>query len=261
MSNKASHNPNKPSLARGMMLTAVGTMAIMYVHDNAKSHETHSVKSGVVAEKQADMQVPGDINLREAIVPGVNYNGWVLQADWEKDIDAAKLSPAQKEFAKFSLLASMEQAKEGFPINPRVLAGQADFESGFGAHRAADNNFLGVKGSGPNSHVTKTKEDGPNGLYSTPDSFAGYGGPLDGFRSVAEMEGRLKHFRDASNIDCRKDDKSNLEGLQYRIGADCQIIDQKGSRYATLKKHEYVDRVLNVIDIANLDQAVKYQQP
>jgi hypothetical protein len=57
-----------------------------------------------------------------------------------------------------------------YGIDPRVIIAQAALETGYGT-KVSGNNYFGIKGPG---QVLSTREQGPNGLYSTQQSFRSY---------------------------------------------------------------------------------------
>lgn len=95
------------------------------------------------------------------------------------------------------------KASEATGVDPRIIAGQAAIESGWGA-RFVGNNLLGIKGSGVTAN---TREVGPGGSYNTNASFRAYSTPADsitgtgGYADFINTNPRYGAFKSADTVE------------------------------------------------------------
>lgn len=87
--------------------------------------------------------------------------------------DGARSAPSSKAYVAMMMPHALRVAKET-GVDPRLVIAQAALETGWGQN-APGNNHFGIKGGdGP---ALATKEQGPNGLYSTTARFRRYSDP------------------------------------------------------------------------------------
>jgi hypothetical protein len=90
-------------------------------------------------------------------------------------------------------------ASEATGVDPRIIAGQAAVESGWGRH-VVGNNLFGIKGPGVNALAT---EVGANGPYQTQSSFRAYDTPADsvsGYADFINANPRYSAFQNSPDI-------------------------------------------------------------
>jgi hypothetical protein len=90
-------------------------------------------------------------------------------------------------------------ASEATGVDPRIIAGQAAVESGWGRH-VVGNNLFGIKGPGVNALTT---EVGANGPYQTQSSFRAYDTPADsvsGYADFINANPRYSAFQNSPDI-------------------------------------------------------------
>lgn len=90
-------------------------------------------------------------------------------------------------------------ASEATGVDPRIIAGQAAVETGWGEH-VVGNNLFGIKGPGVNA---LTMEIGANGPYQTQSSFRAYDTPADsvsGYADFINANPRYSAFQNSSDI-------------------------------------------------------------
>jgi hypothetical protein len=90
-------------------------------------------------------------------------------------------------------------ASEATGVDPRIIAGQAAVESGWGKH-VVGNNLFGIKGPGVNALTT---EVGVNGPYQTQSSFRAYDTPADsvsGYADFINSNPRYSAFQNSQDI-------------------------------------------------------------
>ena len=74
-------------------------------------------------------------------------------------------------------------SSQGFQ-HPALAAAQWAIESGYGRAKSGKNNVFGIKGAGT---TVATKEQGPNGLYSTTASFRNYGSTVESAQDYIKL--------------------------------------------------------------------------
>lgn len=87
-------------------------------------------------------------------------------------------------------------------VDPRIVIAQSAIETGYG-RSAPQNNFFGIKGPGG---TYTTTEYGPQGKYTTQDSFRGYGSMAESAADYADFinkNPRYKDFRSAQGLDAQ----------------------------------------------------------
>lgn len=150
---------------------------------------------------------PGGMNANvQTQATGIEQNQPIGPEERQTELAGSPL-PTGETFYQ-SMQDTLTQQMQGFNFkNPSVIAElgaiQSTLETGHGKS-ARNNAYFGVKGTGPDSFTTETKEEVDGRLVSTQGSFRGYGTPGESAKGYLEFlsnNPRYEGVLNATNID------------------------------------------------------------